>query len=102
MVVPRREIVVTDGPVDRDAIADVALEIQVTPAVALPTPGDGASADLVAADPVEALLLDVGIIDLVDEPVFGGLTVDVAGAGGNRLVVEVFAGGAVAVGQLPG
>src|SRR5581483_9549761 len=51
---------------------------------------------------VETLLLDVGIVDLVDEPVFGGLGVDVAGSGGNRLVEQVFARGAVAVRQLPG
>ena len=102
MVVPRREIVVTDRPVDRDSIPRIGPEIQIAPAVTLTTPCNGASADLVPANPIESLLLNVGIIDLINKPVFGSLGVDVAGPGGNRLAMKIFARGPVAVRQLPG
>src|SRR6201995_4437838 len=101
MVIPGREVVVADRPVDSDAVPRVRLKIHLAPAVTLAPPRDGATADLVAADPVKALLLEVGIVQLVNKPMFGCLRADVAGSGSHGLVTEVFARGAAAMGQLP-
>ena len=38
VIVPRREVSVADGPVDRHAVLGVGLEIQVAPAIGLPSP----------------------------------------------------------------
>src|SRR5690606_11495372 len=79
VVVPGLEVGVADWPVDAHAVAGIGGEVQVAPAIALPAPRQRAAADLIAADPVEALDLGVGMRDIVDEEVrVGG--VDEAGA----------------------
>src|SRR5882757_1085108 len=73
VVIPRRQVVVANRPVDCNAVARIRLKIHLAPAVALTAPGDRTTADLIASYPVEPLLLDVGIIQLVDKPMFGCL-----------------------------
>src|ERR1700758_627513 len=102
MVVPGRELFVADRPVDRNAIAGIGLEIHRAPAIALTTPGDGASSHLITAYPVEALLLDIGIVQLVHEPMFGRLGVHITRSRRDGLMVKILARGTVAVRQLPG
>ena len=101
MVVPRRELGVTDRPVDRDAVLRVRLEVHRAPAIALPAPHDRAAADVIAADPVEALDLGVRMLGVVDEPMLRRLRDRVAAACSDRLALQVFVGGAAAVGKLP-
>ena len=55
VVVPRRELLVADGPVHGDTFFRVRLEVHRTPAVRLPTPHDGTAADVIAAHPGERL-----------------------------------------------
>ena len=101
LVVPRRELGVADRPVDCDPVLGVRAEIQVAPAIGLPAPHQRAAADVVAADPVEALDLGVRMLGVVDEPVLRGLRDRVAAAGSNRLPLQVFVGGPAPVGKLP-
>src|SRR5581483_8337140 len=68
MIVPGRQITIANGPVHRDAIARVRLEIHLAPAIALTPPRDGPSPNLITPYPIEPLLLDIGIIQLIDEP----------------------------------
>src|SRR2546429_7800721 len=70
-------------------------------AITLPAPHDGAPADVVAAYPVEALNLDVRIVQVVDEPVLGGLRDHIA-ARADGVTSEILLCGAAPVGQLPG
>ena len=69
VVVPRRELRVANGPIDRDAVAHVAFEIEIAPAITLPSPQQGAAADVIAAIPVETLDLGVRRLLLVGPPV---------------------------------
>src|SRR5277367_5964371 len=66
MVVPRRQFLVANRPVDRDPIPGVGLEIEVAEAVALTPPCQGTTTDLIASIPVEPLHLGVGTLLLVD------------------------------------
>ena len=101
VVVPRRDLGVAHRPVDRDAILRVRFEVHRAPAIALPAPHDGAAADVIAADPVEALDLGVRMLGVVDEPVLRRLRDRVAAARGDCLSLQVFVGGAAAVGKFP-
>ena len=101
VVVPRRDVRVADRPVDGDAVARVGLEVEVAPAVRLPPPEQRAAADVIAAHPVEALDLAVGILDVVDEPVRRRRMRGVAGAVLLLLLREVGAREAVAARELP-
>ena len=100
-VVPRRQVLVADRPVHRDAVAGVGLEIELAEPVGLPAPQQRAPADVVAAHPVEALDLGVGILDVVDEPVRRRGMRGVAGAVLLLLLLQVCLRDAVAAGELP-
>ena len=69
VVVPRREVGVANRPVDRDAVLRVRLEIEIAEAIALSSPRERPSADVIAAIPVEALDLGVGRVFLRYPPV---------------------------------
>ena len=101
VVVPRRDLGVADRPVDGDAVLRVRFEVQVAPAIALPAPHDRAAADVIAADPVEALDLRVRMLGVVDEPVLRRLRDRIAAARGDCLALQLFVGGAAAVGKFP-
>ena len=60
--VPRRDVVVADRPVDPVAVALRRGELVVAPALAGAAPDERLAADLVAADPVERLLLHVRVV----------------------------------------
>jgi hypothetical protein len=53
----------------RDAVAQVGLEVEIAPPVALPAPDERPAAHLVAADPVEAPHFRVRVFLVVDEEV---------------------------------
>src|SRR5215831_20192590 len=69
VVVPRRHVSVTNRPVHGDPVPQIRFEVQVAPAIALATPGDGLAADLTAANPAEfgARRIAVGIVLVIDE-----------------------------------
>ncbi len=69
LVVPRREVCVANRPVDRDAVLRVRLEIEIAQAIALTSPRERPSADVIAAIPVEALDLGVRRVFLRHPPV---------------------------------
>src|SRR5215467_10938922 len=55
MVVPGSKIGVTDRPVDGNPFVKVSFEIQVTPAIHLPAPHNGATPYLTSSNPSERL-----------------------------------------------
>ena len=69
VVVPRRHVRVADRPVDRDAVLEIRFEIEIAEAIALASPRQRPSADVVAAVPVEALDLGVWRVALVHPPI---------------------------------
>src|SRR5450631_4363656 len=66
VVIPRRELLVANRPVDGDTVLCVDAEVEVAPAVALASPCQRTAADLIAAIPVEPLHLRVGRLLLID------------------------------------
>src|SRR5581483_3743442 len=56
VIVPRREVRITDRPVDGDTITQVRLEIEVAPAIDLTPPDDRLAAELPRPKPVERLV----------------------------------------------
>src|SRR6185436_14942633 len=80
MVVPRCNVGIADRPVDRDAFALVGGEIEIAMAIALPSPGERSAADMIAADPVEATHLGVGMLVVLHEPMVPLVVDSVAGA----------------------
>src|SRR5690606_6122842 len=72
MAIPRRDVLVTDGPVNCKTIPRGAFEIVIAPALGLPGPKQGASTHLVPPDPVELLLLDVRVLVIFDKEMLCG------------------------------
>jgi hypothetical protein len=64
------------------AVLAVGREVEIAPAIDLPAPRDGTSADLAAPDPVEGLVLvgDVGVIAVIHEELRGPLVAGIATA----------------------
>src|SRR3989344_3133042 len=102
-VVPGGEVGVPDGPVHRDAFTGVGLEVDGTMAIGLPTPGQRAAAQVMTADPVEPLVLGVGVFVVADEEVLGIFGDRVAGALLHLVVRVQFGLGQLAlrIGRLP-
>src|SRR6266550_53203 len=77
---PRCQILVTERPIDADALARVGLEVEIAPAIDAASPHNRASANMPPAYPVKRLPLGkrVGIVEIVDEKLAGVL---VAGTG---------------------
>ena len=69
LVVPRRDLVVAHGPRNAHALFGIRFEIERTEAITLARPHERAAADVIAAQPVEGLFLDVRVVEVVDEPV---------------------------------
>jgi hypothetical protein len=101
VVVPGRDVLVPDRPVDAVAVARVRLEVEIAPAVRLAAPQQRSAADVIPAHPVEALDFGVGVLDVVDEPVRRRRVGRVAGAGLLFLLGEIRRREAVAAGELP-
>jgi hypothetical protein len=101
VVVPRCDVAIADRPVHADAFDDVRLEVDVAPAVAVTSPGERATSDLVAAQPLERLRLDVGAVVLV-RPERGVRLVREARAAQHRVLGDQAAGRHAAVRDLPG
>src|SRR5688572_4707709 len=73
--VPGLDVRVADRPVDADALAQVRLEVEIAEAEYVARPHERASADVITAIPVERLRLSVGLLQVVDEMMLGGLVV---------------------------
>src|SRR5690606_10747427 len=71
LVIPMVEILITHRPVHGDALLFVGLEIQVAPTVAVASPHNGPSTDMIAPHPIETLHFVVGVLQVVDEPMLG-------------------------------
>src|SRR5580658_2610197 len=71
MAIPRRDVVVTDGPSDAIAVTLRRGEIGWTPACTRPTPSQRLSANLITTYPGERLLLNVGMIRVLHEKMCG-------------------------------
>src|SRR5262245_2203323 len=52
VIIPGRDVPVANWPIDGDAILHVALEILLAPAIALASPHERTTADLIAAVPI--------------------------------------------------
>ena len=104
VVVPRRDIGVADGPVDAEPVARVRREVEVAPAVHLPTPHDGLAAHLAAPDPVERLvgIEAVGVVAVVHEELAAVLVARVAMALDELITLERLAVAEAAELHLPG
>jgi hypothetical protein len=70
VIIPGGDILIAYGPVDCNAVFGVSLEVQVAESITLPSPGKRPASDLVAADPIEGIILYVGIFTIVDEKLF--------------------------------
>ena len=75
VVVPGGDVGVANRPVDADAFARIRLEVEIAPAVDLPSPHDRAPAHLAAANPRERLVGRgrVRILEVVHEKLVGHL-----------------------------
>src|SRR6185437_6947004 len=78
VIVPGGYILIAYGPIDCDTFFGVGLEIEITEAIALPAPGERAAADLVAAYPIEGIILYIGMFPVVDVELFSGFGVGLA------------------------
>ncbi len=101
VVVPGRDIRVADRPIDAMPVLRIRREIDVAPPIALARPHERAPADVIAAHPIEALDLDVGIVDVVDEPVLRCLRDRIPGPSLNALPLEIVSSRSSAVFELP-
>src|SRR6266851_2977557 len=55
VVVPGSDVRVANGPIDGDSLFQIGFEIEIAPAIALASPGDGLSANLAPTNPGEVL-----------------------------------------------
>src|ERR1700704_5293495 len=69
VVIPGSDVLVANWPVNGNSLAQVGFKIEIAPAIGLPAPDDGASANLPPSDPQEWLTFvgGVGILFVVDE-----------------------------------
>src|SRR5690606_35710671 len=77
VIVPGRDVLVPDGPVDGDPFPGMGLKIQVAPPVTLSSPHDGSSAHDIGTVPVKPLFFLVGSVHVVKPIAFVVLTVRV-------------------------
>lgn len=101
IAIPGGEVVIADGPGRGDAVTRRAFEFEWAPALRLPGPEEAFAADLVAPDPVEWFLLDVGMCLIGYEEMFGGFAIGVAAAEDGVVVEDVFRE-AAAMREFPG
>src|SRR6266849_4606537 len=104
VIVPRSNVLVANGPVDSDTLAQIGFEVQVAPAIALAAPHDGAPADMTAANPEKGLtgIGGVGVFEVVDEKLVRVLVADAVTLALDRLRFQpLFAIVPAAVLQLP-
>ena len=105
VVVPGGEVPIADRPVRAVAVPSVGAEVQVAPAVALPSPQERPPADDAGANPQELLgsFADrVGVLDVVDEELAGPLVARGGAALDGLAFRLVLAVPEPPVGHLPG
>ncbi len=99
--IPGGELLVGERPLDRETVAGGAVEIVLAPALRPPGPHEGFAAGLVAADPLEGLFLDVGVLLVFDEKVIG-IFVEGVGAVGDGVFLAELLVALAGVFELPG
>src|SRR5262245_26160075 len=97
--VPRSDVLVADRPADPIAVAFRRRELVMAPTLAGAAPHERLAAHLVAADPVERLLLHVGMFGILHEEMLYVFRGDHAH---HRVLLDHLAREATAVRQLPG
>ena len=100
VVVPRRDVGVADWPIDGNPFLRVRLEVEVSVPITLAAPRERASADVIAAVPVEPLDFGVRRLALVGPPV-GVLFVERVIAPQHGIGVDQLARPAAAMGIVP-
>jgi len=98
--VPWRDVVVTYRPVNPVPLSLGRREFVFAPALAGAPPDDRFAADLVAADPVERLLLHVRVITILHEEV-GGVFAITRGLADERIFLELLTRHCAAMRELP-
>src|SRR6266550_1766156 len=98
--VPRRDVVVADRPIHPVPELLRSHELVFAPALTGASPDDRLAADLITADPVERLLLDVRVVAVLDEEVHGVLAVTRCLAD-QRILLEDLTRQRAAVPELP-
>src|SRR5205814_293810 len=73
VVVPGREVRIADRPIRSDSLFQVGLKVEIAPAIALPSPGDGFAADLAAANPGKVFSggRGIGIVRVANKKLMG-------------------------------
>src|SRR5690242_21957402 len=67
MAVPRSDVLISYWPIDGKAISCRTLKIEIAPSLSLSGPHDALPSNLITADPIEWLLLDVRVIVVLHE-----------------------------------
>src|SRR6059058_355893 len=73
VVVPGREVRIADRPIRSDSLFQVGLKVEIAPAIALPSPGDGFAANLAAANPGKVFSggRGIGIVRVANKKLMG-------------------------------
>src|SRR5690625_3168657 len=85
--VPGCDIIVGDRPLDAEAVTSRSVKIIATPALATACPDKRFPTLLIAPDPVERLLLDVGLLLIFHKEVLSGVVERIA-LGDDRIFLE--------------
>ncbi|MNX84168.1 hypothetical protein D3C86_1159540 [compost metagenome] len=101
IIIPGGDVFITDRPVDGDAFFRIGLEIGLRPAIGLTAPEQRAAADMITAEPVEPLFLDIGRFLLIGPHAERCLFQQIIAAE-NGIFRLHFLRGAVAMGVIPG
>ena len=101
MAVPFVQVAVAYGPVDGKAVPGRALEVKIAPSLGAPCPDQGFASGLISPDPVEGLLLDIGMLLVLDHEVDRVFLEHIAAAG-YRVLLPHFFGETTPVLELPG
>ena len=101
IAIPGSQVLIPDRPVYNMTIPGIGFKIQLTPPVTLTAPHQRTAADVIAADPVEALDFLVRVLGVLDEPVLRRLADRVAGPLLHVVVLELFRWDLVAARQVP-
>src|SRR5690554_4195559 len=79
--IPGGDVFIPNGPVHCDSLLGIGLEVQITPALGPPSPGQGFATDLIASDPVKRLYLLIGMLLVLHKKMLGSLIESIATTG---------------------
>src|SRR5882724_4208850 len=101
MRIPGCDLFIADGPFDAIAITYGSREFEMTPAGAGASPDQGFAPNLVSADPVEGLVLNIGMILIFYEEMRRILS-EARGCGDEWVFLDEGLGHGAAMGEFPG